>query len=99
MRCMACHDLAENRIGPKHCGLFGRRAGGLAGFDYSPAMRKSKIVWSAQTLDRFLTDPMQQMPGTAMTFAGVPDAQERADLIAWLKQASASPANCAARPR
>ncbi len=98
-RCMACHALDENRIGPKHCGLFGRRAGSLTGFDYSPAMRKSKLVWSAQTLDKFLTDPMKEMPGTAMTFGGVPDAKERADLIAWLKQASASPANCAARPR
>ncbi len=91
---MACHALDENRIGPRHCGVFGRRAGSLPGFDYSPAMRRSKIVWNDQTLDKFLVDPMKVMPGTAMTFAGVPDAKERADLIAWLKQASRVPANC-----
>ena len=95
-RCMACHALEENRIGPKHCGVFGRRAGSLPGFDYSPAMRRSKIVWNEKTLDAFIADPMKNVPGTAMTFAGVADAKERADLIAWLKQASKAPGNCPA---
>ena len=93
-RCMACHSLTENRIGPRHCGLFGRRAGTVAGFDYSPAMRRSKIVWNAQVLDRFLADPMKYVPKTAMAYSGVPDPKERADLIAWLKEATASPASC-----
>jgi cytochrome c len=93
-RCMACHSLTENRIGPSHCGVFGRRAGTVAGFDYSPAMRRAKIVWSEKTLDRFLTDPMKYVPGTAMVFAGVPDGKERADVIAWLKEAGAGSTTC-----
>ena len=60
----------------------------MAGFDYSPAMRKSGIVWDEKTLERFLADPMKAVPGTSMAFAGVPDARERADLIAWLKTAT-----------
>ena len=91
-RCLACHALAYNRTGPKHCGLFGRRAGGVTGFQYSDAMRRSKIVWNERTLDRFLADPLKTVPGTAMGYAGVKDLKERADLIAYLKQANDSPA-------
>ena len=93
-QCLACHTLAENSVGPKHCGLFGRRAGTVPGFDYSPAMRNSGIVWNAKTLDRFLADPQKAVPGTAMPFAGIADAAERADLIAYLRDATA-PARCA----
>jgi cytochrome c len=93
-RCLACHALAYNRTGPKHCGLFGRRAGGVAGFSYSPAMARADIVWDGNTLDRFLNNPTAMIPGTAMGYAGIADAQERADLIAWLRRASASPAEC-----
>ena len=59
-------------------------------------MKKSGIVWNKKTLDRFLADPMHTVPGTAMTYAGVPDAQERADLIAFLAAAGAS-VDCRAR--
>ncbi len=93
-RCLACHALAYNRTGPKHCGLFGRRAGSVAGFSYSPAMARADLVWDGDTLDRFLTSPTAMIPGTTMGYAGIADAQERADLIAWLRQASASPAEC-----
>ena len=93
-RCMACHSLTENRIGPRHCGLFGRRAGTIPGFDYSPAMRRAKIVWTEKTLDGFLADPMKYLPGTAMVFSGVPNSKERAELIAWLKVASAGSTTC-----
>lgn len=93
-RCLACHALDRNRTGPKHCGLFGRRAGSVPDFSYTPAMRNAKIVWSEKTLDRFLADPLKAVPGTAMGYAGVTDPQERADLIAWLKQASASASQC-----
>ncbi len=93
-RCLACHALAYNRTGPKHCGLFGRRAGGVADFDYSPAMARADVVWDGDTLDRFLTNPTAMIPGTTMGYAGIADAQERADLIAWLRRASASPAEC-----
>jgi cytochrome c len=53
-------------------------------------MKRSKIVWNEKTLDRFLADPLGTVPGTTMTYAGVPQAKERADLIAWLKRESAS---------
>ena len=85
-RCAACHALSYDRVGPRHCGLLGRRAGSVAGFDYSPAMKRSKLVWSEQTLNRFLADPVKTIPGTTMTYAGVPEAKDRADLIAYLKQ-------------
>jgi cytochrome c len=87
-RCQGCHSIERNRIGPMHKGLFGRRAGSVPGFVYSAAMRNSGIVWSEATLDRFLQGPRQMVPGTKMTYAGVPDPQERADLIAYLRQAT-----------
>jgi len=89
-RCLACHALAYNRTGPKHCGLLGRRAGGVAGFEYSAAMKRTNWIWDRKTLDRFLADPMKAVPGTAMGYAGVKDPQERADLIAYLEQAGTS---------
>ncbi len=96
-RCLACHALESDRVGPRHCGVVGRRAGAIAGFDYSKAMKGSKLVWSPKTLDRFIADPLKTVPGTTMTYAGVKDAKERADLIAWLDAAARSPA-CARAP-
>jgi cytochrome c len=90
-RCMGCHALAYDRTGPHHCGLFGRRAGSVPGFPYSEAMKKSGIVWSAHTLDRFLANPVKAVPGTTMGYAGVPDASERAALIAWLRESTRCP--------
>jgi cytochrome c len=87
-RCQACHSLDVDRTGPHHCGLFGRRAGSVPGFDYSEAMKRSGITWNAQTLERFLTNPAAMVPGTEMTYAGVRDPGERAALIAWLQQAT-----------
>jgi len=97
-RCLACHALAADRVGPRHCGLFGRLAGSVPGFSYSEAMKKSKIVWNDKTLDRFLASPLAVVPGTAMTYDGVPDPGDRADLIAYLRQADGTPA-CAAAAR
>jgi cytochrome c len=90
-RCMACHALAYDRTGPHHCGLFGRRAGSVPGFPYSDAMKKSEIVWSVRTLDRFLANPVKTVPGTTMGYAGVTDAKERAALIAYLREATRCP--------
>jgi cytochrome c len=90
-RCLACHALGYDRTGPRHCGLFGRRAGAVKGFAYSEAMKRAKIVWNEKTLDRFLAHPLKTVPGTAMGYAGVTDRKERADLIAYLKQANESP--------
>lgn len=89
-RCAACHSLASDRTGPRHCGLLGRHAGSVAGFPYSDAMKRSGIVWSEAALDRFLADPMRAVPGTSMGYSGVSDDQERADLIAYLEHAGQS---------
>jgi len=90
-RCMACHSLTYNRTGPMHCGLFGRRAGTVPGFQYSEAMKHSGIVWNEKTLNEFLANPLKRVPGTAMGYAGIPDVKERRDLIAYLKWAGQSP--------
>ena len=89
-RCLACHALAYDRTGPRHCGLFGRRAGSVQGFGYSEAMKRSTFTWNARTLDRFLANPPAAVPGTSMGYAGVTDPKERADLIAYLRQAGES---------
>lgn len=89
-RCQACHSLAYNRTGPKHCGLIGRRAGSVPGFVYSGAMKHSQIVWSKKTLNRFLANPMKVVPDTTMGYAGVKNKKERTDLIAYLEQANSS---------
>lgn len=91
-RCMACHALAFDRVGPRHCGLLGRRAGSVPGFAYSAALKQSAIVWDEKTLDRFLAAPMKAVPGTSMTYDGIPDRQERADLIAYLRHVDQTPA-------
>jgi cytochrome c len=90
-RCAACHSLAYDRTGPRHCGLFGRRAAAVPGFDYSVAMKRSGIVWNEKSLDRFLANPLVAVPGTSMGYAGVADRKERADLIAFLEHAGKSP--------
>ncbi|WP_353149240.1 cytochrome c family protein [Pollutimonas bauzanensis] len=95
-RCLACHALAYDRTGPRHCGLFGRQAGTVPGFAYSQAMKNSKIIWDEKTLNVFLQNPMKVVQGTSMGYAGIPDAQERIDLIAYLKKENASP-DCPAR--
>lgn len=87
-RCQACHSLQRTRSGPKHCGLLGREAGSLAGYAYSQALKDSGIVWSRESLDRFLENPFQAVPGTRMGYAGVKDPQARADLIAFLATAA-----------
>lgn len=98
-RCAGCHAIEANRTGPQHCGLFGRRAGTAPGFDtYSKAMRDSKIVWNERSLDAFLAAPTQSMPGTTMVYAGVKDARERADLLAWLRHATRPGESCRIGP-
>lgn len=88
-RCAACHSIEANRTGPQHCGVFGRRAGTAPGFAmYSKALRDTKIVWDARTLNHFLQDPMKAVPGTAMGYAGVKDPKERSELIAWLREST-----------
>lgn len=89
-RCAICHDVKPgvNKLGPSLAKLFGRKSASIAGFNYSPAMQKAGWVWSAQTLDSYLVAPMKSVPGTKMAFAGVPNAQDRANLIAYLQAAT-----------
>jgi cytochrome c len=86
-RCAACHSIDRDRTGPRHCGVVGRRAGSVAGFEYSDAMRASGLTWDRATLDRFLAAPLQVVPGTSMGYAGVDDSRDRRDLIAYLESA------------
>jgi cytochrome c len=85
-RCIACHSIDADRIGPRHRGLIGRRAGSVAGFDYSPALRAADLLWNDATLDRWLADPEATIPGQRMNYR-VADARDRADLIAYLATA------------
>jgi len=89
-RCLACHSIDANLVGPKHRGLFGRKAGSLPDFDYSPALKRSGIVWDEASLDRWIQDPNKLVPGNKMFVRLVPDQRQRADLIAYLKQATAA---------
>ncbi|MFD2262897.1 c-type cytochrome [Lacibacterium aquatile] len=84
-RCSSCHAVtAQNKVGPSLLGIFGRTAGTLPGAKYSKGMVASGIVWSDETLGTFLTAPAKSVPGTTMPL-GVPNAQDRDDLIAYLK--------------
>ncbi|NML94067.1 c-type cytochrome [Novosphingobium olei] len=89
-RCAACHDLntGATRLGPSMKGIIGRKAGSVAGYAYSPAMKGKGVTWNAQTLDAYLAAPAKYVPGNKMPFAGIPNPQDRADLIAYLAQAT-----------
>ena len=85
-QCAECHSPGNSDgAGPGLKGVVGRRAGGKDGFIYSPAMKKSTVVWDAATLDAYLANPRAVVPGTTMAYAGNDDAKERADLVAYLK--------------
>ena len=81
--CGACHSLDANRIGPAHRGVVERVAGTAPDFDYSPALKAARITWTAEKLDRWLTDPQALVKGARMGFR-LSDAQKRADVIAYL---------------
>jgi cytochrome c len=86
-RCRSCHVLDEgvNRVGPSLYGIFGRPAGSVEGFRYSEANSNSGVVWSGETMFEYLENPREYIPGTIMAFPGIRDAQDRADLIAYIK--------------
>lgn len=93
-QCRACHSLADgqNRVGPHLAGLFGREAGAVDGYAYSPAMKESGVVWDEVSLDAHLAQPKDFIPGNKMGLVfprGVSDAQDREDLIAYLRDATA----------
>src|SRR5437870_13420622 len=86
--CRACHaaDGAANEVGPGLRGVFGRRAGERDDFRYSPALKRSGITWTPQTLDTFVADPQKMVPANRMPYDGLPDARDRADLITYMLQ-------------
>jgi cytochrome c2 len=88
--CGACHsvDAGKNGVGPSLHGVLTRKAGTLADFRYSPAMKHSGIIWTPQTLDTFISDPQKAVPANRMPYAGMKDAAARADLIAYLTNAT-----------
>ena len=88
--CAACHklDAGANEVGPSLHGLFSRKAGELGDFRYSPAMKRSGVSWTAETLDKYLADPQAFIPANRMPYAGLSSASDRADLIAYLQKAA-----------
>ena len=87
-RCIACHSIDSNRVGPAHRTVFGRRAGSVVGYDYSAALRRSALVWNSVNLDRWLANPEALIPGQKMGYS-VSDPRDRADLIAYLMSLAA----------
>lgn len=83
--CTDCHSLDQNDLGPRHRGVYGRKAGSLPDYDYSAALREAGIVWTGETLDRWLTNPQAFVPGVKMVFH-LDNAQDRADVIAYLRE-------------
>ncbi|MAN99105.1 c-type cytochrome [uncultured Roseovarius sp.] len=98
-QCKGCHEIgkgAEDRIGPHLNGLFGRRAASHEGFAYSASMQRAGVdglIWGFDTLDAYIENPRALVSKTRMSFRGIKDAQDRADLMAYLRSFSADPAN------
>jgi cytochrome c len=87
-RCIACHSLDANRVGPRHRGVYGRRAGAIADYDYSAALKGAKIVWTDEALERWLADPERVAPGQKMGYS-IGERVDRDDVIAYLKSPAA----------
>jgi cytochrome c len=87
-KCQACHviDKEQNRVGPHLVGIIGRKAGSVEGFKYSDAMKESGKVWDEATIDAYLADPKGYIPKNKMAFAGLKKPEERAAVIAYLKE-------------
>ena len=83
--CTDCHSLDQNDVGPRHRGVYGRKAGSLPDYAYSGALKSSNITWNEETLDKWLTDPQAVAPGARMVFH-LENAQDRADVIAYLRE-------------
>ena len=86
-RCTGCHAMNADREGPRLAEVFGRKAGSIAGFTYSKGLKNSDMTWTDATLEKWLNDPDLVIPDNNMSFS-VPKAEERRDLIAFLRQQS-----------
>lgn len=93
-KCGGCHSIDTNRIGPLHRGVVGRKVASVPGFAYSPALKKLSGVWTGARLDQWLQGPQKLAPGSKM-YLTVPDAAQRAGIIAYLKTV---PAGAPAKP-
>ena len=96
--CKVCHqvgDSAKNAVGPVLNGLFGRKAGTVAGYSYSNANKNSGITWDEATFSEYINDPKAKVPGTKMAFAGLKDEQKIKDLIAYLHTFDKAPVKLA----
>jgi cytochrome c len=87
--CESCHSVDEDDVGPRHRGVYGRKAGSVPGYAYSAALKRSGIVWTAKTLDQWLTGPQAMVPGSKMFFS-LKSASDRADVIAYLATLTAT---------
>lgn len=87
-RCAICHTVepGKNKLGPTLANIVGSKAGDVPGFNFSPAMKASKVVWTPDALDKYLTNPRAFLPGNRMIFAGLPKPEDRANVIAYLKK-------------
>lgn len=96
LQCRACHSLnpesEPGKIGPTLYGVVGRPAGSVAGFDYSEAVLNSGKTWTPAEIDHWLAKPSEYLPGNKMVFIGLKNPQDRANVIAYIQQESASPA-------
>ena len=91
--CRPCHQVGEsakNAVGPVLNGLFGRKSGSVAGYNYTDANKNSGITWNEAAFSEYIKDPRAKIPGTKMVFAGLKDETRIKDLIAFLKQYDAS---------
>jgi len=90
VECASCHTLEKgvHNVGPSLNGLFQRKAGSFDDFRYSPAMKRANITWTADELDKFIADPQMVVPANRMPYAGMTNAADRADLIAYLQKAA-----------
>ncbi len=87
-RCMMCHAAekdAGNRLGPNLFGVYGRKAGTLAGYSFSDKLKAADIVWNDETLKTWVMGPQKMVPGTRMTFVGLPNENDAEDVVAYLK--------------
>ena len=88
--CIACHPVERDLhgIGTSLAGIIGRKAGAIAGYRYSGALRRSGLTWTPEALDTFIADPQASVPANRMPYAGMPNAADRADLVAYLQKIS-----------